>query len=201
MKKPARSLRILFADDEPEVRDYFQEMLTKLGHQVTLAPDGRQLVELARQARPDVVITDIMMPDMDGIQAAQEVNREQEVPVILVSAHHDKQLLARLSDEPVMAYLIKPIKEADVQTALAVAMLRFEQFQALRREARDLRQALEDRKLLERAKGAVMKRNGVDEQEAFRRMKKMASDNNRKLVDIAKSIVGAEDVFVQLDRT
>jgi response regulator NasT len=200
MIRTARSLRILFADDEAEVREYFQELLDRLGHQVTLVPNGRRLLESARAAPPDLIITDIMMPDVDGIQAAQEVNRDRDVPVILVSAYHDNALIDRLSNEPVMAYLIKPVKEEQVQTAIAVAMRRFEQFRSLRQESRDLRQALEDRKTLERAKGVVMRRNRVDEQEAFRRMKKMASDSNRKLIEVAQNILAAEDVFAHLDR-
>jgi response regulator NasT len=201
MSQAARPLRVLFADDDPEVREYFQELLTRLGHEVALAHNGRQLLELSRASAPDLIITDIMMPDMDGLQAAREVNREREVPVILVSAHHDADLLTRLGTDQVMAFLVKPVKEADVQTAIALARLRFDQFQALRQEARDLRQSLEDRKLLERAKGAVMKRLRVDEQEAFRKMKKLASDRNRKLIEVAQSILGADEVFGQLDRS
>jgi response regulator NasT len=201
MSSPGRPLRVLFADDDAEVREYFQEMLTRLGHEVVLARDGRQLVELSRTADPDLLITDILMPDVDGLQAASAVNRERDVPVILVSAHHDADLLARLDTDQVMAFLVKPVKQADVQTAIAVALRRFEQFQALRQETRDLRQALEERKLLERAKGSVMKRLRVDEQEAFRKMKKLASDRNRKLVEVAQSILAAEEVFGHLDRS
>jgi response regulator NasT len=200
MTKPARSLRILFADDDPEMREYFEELLTRLGHQVTLVASGAQLVEESRRTPPDLIITDIMMPDRDGIEAAREAAREREVPVILVSAHHDTETLARLGDDHVMAFLVKPVKEPDVRTAITLAMLRFEQFRAVSQEARDLRQALEDRKMLERAKGIVMRRLRVDEQEAFRRMKKMASDRNRKLVEVAQTILTAEEVFHHLDK-
>jgi AmiR/NasT family two-component response regulator len=201
MTTPARSLRILFADDDAEVRDYFQEILTRLGHQVALAQNGRQLVELSKVAEPDLIITDVMMPDLDGLQAAQAINRDRSVPIIVVSAHHDADLLSRLGTDELMAYLVKPVKEADVRTAIAVAMNRFEQLQTLRREKDDLRQALEDRKFLERAKGAVMKRLRADEQEAFRKMKKFASDTNRKLSEVAQIILEAEDVFARLDRS
>lgn len=201
MTKRKQSLRIVFADDDAEVREYFEEILTRLGHHVALAQNGRQLIEQCRTAKPDLIITDIMMPDMDGLQAAQRVCQERPVPIILVSAHHDAELLARLSTEHVQAFLIKPVKEPDVQTAVTLAMLRFEQFQSLRQEADDLRQALEDRKLLERAKGAVMKRMQVDEQEAFRRMKRVASDKNRRLIEIAQMIVAADEVYALLDRS
>jgi len=118
--------------------------------------------------------------------------------VILVSAHHDADLLQRAGAEPVMAYLVKPVKQADVESAIRLAMLRFEQFQTLHKEAATLRQALEDRKVIERAKGSVMKRLGVDEAEAFRRIKKLASDHNRKVVEVSQRVLSAEEVFREL---
>ena len=193
-------LRIVAADDERPMREYYQELLPRLGHQAVVAEGGRQLVELCRLLNPDLVITDIRMADLDGIQAAAEVSRGREVPVILVSAHHDAELQARAGQGPVMAYLIKPVKQADLETAINLAMTRFEQFRALRREAADLRQALEDRKLIERAKGVLMKRLRVEEQEAFRRLRKASADTNRKLVEVAREVVTAEDVFRQLDQ-
>ena len=123
-----------------------------------------------------MVITDIKMPDMDGIDAAAQIYRDAAVPVILVSAHHDPATVRRADAEYVMAYLVKPIKQADLEPAIAIALRRFGQFQALRKEAADLKQALEDRKLVERAKGAVMRRMRLDEQDAFRRPRKLASD-------------------------
>ena len=200
MSAPGRALRIAVADDERDVREYFQELLPRLGHQVTVAENGRQLAEHCRLFNPDLIITDIKMPDCDGIEAAVEVNRQREVPVILVSAHHDAELLARASTDHIMAYLIKPVRQADVEAAIAIAMNRFEQFQAVRREAADLRQALEDRKVIERAKGIVMKRLSVGEQEAFRRIQRLAIDRNRKLLEVARTILGSDEVFQQLER-
>jgi response regulator NasT len=188
------SLRIAVADDEPDMRDYFQKSLARLGHQVVVvAKNGRELVEQCRAARPDLVITDIKMPDMDGIDAANQLYRELPVPVILVSAFHDPELVARAESDHVLAYLVKPIKQTDLAPAIALAMRRFEQFEALRQEAADLRQALEDRKIIERAKGILMKRGSLDEQEAFRRLQKLASEKSRKLIDIAQMVVVAEE--------
>jgi response regulator NasT len=99
-----------------------------------------------------------------------------------------------------MAYLAKPVKPVDLQAAIRLALLRFGHFQALAKEAADLKQALEDRKVIERAKGAVMKRVGVDEEEAFRRLRKLASDSNRKLADVAQRVTSAEEVFRELDK-
>ena len=114
-------------------------------------------------------------------------------------AYHDPELFERAAADHVMAYLVKPIKQADLEPAIAMAMRRFEQFQALRREAADLRQALEDRKIIERAKGAVTRRVGVPEDDAYRLMHKMASDNNKKMVDVARQILTAEETFRSLE--
>src|SRR5947209_4083586 len=189
-----RPLRIAVADDERDVRDFFGEFLPPLGHTVVgTAADGRELIDLCRKEKPDLIIADIKMPETDGIDAARVVYRERPVPVILVSAYHDTTLLARAEAEHVLAYLVKPIKAADLAPAIGVATKRFEEFQALRQEADDLRQALEDRKVIERAKGVLMKRAGLEEAEAFRRMQKLASEKSRKLADIAAMILVAEE--------
>lgn len=195
-----RSLRIAVADDERDMRDFFQEFLPPLGHTVVaVATTGRELVERCRALRPDLVITDIKMPDMDGIEAASALCKDQPVPIILVSAYHDAKLLARAEEDHVLAYLVKPIKDTDLGPAITIALRRFEQFQALRRETADLRQALEDRKTIERAKGALMKRAALDESEAFRRMQKLASEKSRKLVEIAQMILVAEEAAQPLE--
>ena len=192
-----RGLRVAVADDERDMRDFFQEFLPPLGHTVVgAAATGEELVALCRAERPDLVITDIKMPDMDGIDAARAVCRERPVPVILVSAFHDQALLERAEEDAVLAYLVKPIKVADLVPAIGIALKRFEQFQALRREAADLRQALEDRKVIERAKGVLMKKAGLDEAAAFRRLQKLASDRNLKLVEIARILLTAEEAFL-----
>ena len=145
--------------------------------------------------RPDLVITDIKMPDMDGIDAAAQIYRNAPIPVILVSAYHDPEFIRRAEADHIMAYLVKPIKQADLEPAIGIAMRRFEQFQALRKETADLKQALEDRKVIEKAKGILMKKAGLDEHDAFRRLQKLASDKNRKLIDIAQMILTAEEAL------
>jgi response regulator NasT len=192
-----RSLRIAVADDEPDMLDYFRDTLTALGHEVvSLARTGRELVDGCRTTQPDLVITDIKMSDdIDGIEAAKTIYRECPVPVILVSAYHDPELIARAEADHILAYLVKPIKQADLETAIGIAIGRFEQFQALRKEASDLRQALEDRKVIERAKGLLMKVAKLDEQAAFQRLQKLASAKNLKLVDLARMILTAEEAL------
>jgi len=200
MSQRVRPLRIAVAEDERDVRLFLVELLSRLGYEVMVAAEGgRQLIEACRGTRPDLVITDVKMPDMDGITAAAEVNRVTPVPVILLTAHHDGDFLTRAGADHVMAYLSKPARPVDLQAAINLAMLRFGHFQALREEAASLRQALEDRKVVERAKGIVMRRLHLDEPEAFRRMRKFASDNNRKLPDVAQAVLAADEVFQTLE--
>jgi AmiR/NasT family two-component response regulator len=192
----SRALKIVVADDELDMRDYFQQILPLLGHQVVgVARTGRELVELCADTHPDLVITDIKMPDMDGIDAAAQIYRRAAMPVILVSAYHDPEFVRRAEADHVMAYLVKPIKQADLEPAIGIAMRRFEQFQALHKETADLKQALENRKIIEKAKGILMKKAGLDENDAFRRLQKLASDKNRKLIDIAQTILTAEEAL------
>jgi two-component system, response regulator PdtaR len=191
-----RSLKIAVADDERDMRDYFQQFLPLLGHEViAVAQTGKELVELCARARPDLVITDIKMPDMDGIDAATQIYRHAPVPVILVSAYNDPEFIRRAEADHILAYLVKPIKQADLEPAIAIAMRRFEQFEALRKETSNLKQALEDRKVIEKAKGILMKKAGLDEHDAFRRLQRLASDKNRKLIEIAQSILTAEEAL------
>jgi response regulator NasT len=197
----SQSLRVVVADDEEDMRDYFKKILPRLGHQVVgVAATGRDLVGQCRLTKPDLVITDIKMPEMDGIDAAVAIFRERPVPVILVSAYHDPDLIARAEADHILAYLIKPVKQANLEPAISLAMRRFEQFEALRQETVDLRQALEDRKLIERAKGVLMKKTKLDEQDAFRRLQELASEKNLKLAELARMIVTAEEALQLPDK-
>ena len=178
------------------MRDYYQKILPRLGHQlVAVAQTGRELIESCRTVRPDLVITDIKMPDMDGIDAATEICRVEPIPFILVSAYHHPKLFERAKGDHILAYLVKPTKQADLEAAIAIAVQRFEQFQTLRQEAADHRQALADRKVIERAKGLLMKKVGLDEEQAFLRLQKLARDRNQKLAEVALMIMGAEAAF------
>jgi response regulator NasT len=200
MSPSTRRLRIAAADDDRDTRQFFEMVLPHLGHEiVAVVSSGRELIECCRVTQPDLVITDIKMPDMDGIDAASEINRVRAVPFILVSAFQDAELLGRAGAEYVMAYLTKPVKPTDLAAALALAWTRFTQLQTARREAAELRQALEERKLVERAKGIVIRRMGLDEQEAFRRMRKLSSDRNLKLIQVARTVLAAEAVFMDLE--
>ena len=196
------SLRIAVADDEPDMRDFFERMLPLCGHQVvSLAETGRELVEHCRTLQPDLVITDIRMPDMDGIEAAQLISREHPLPIILVSAYHDPALIERAEADHVLAYLVKPISQAHLAPAIAVAVRRFEEMQALRKEASDLKQALTDRKVIEQAKGILMSVTGIDEKGAFRRLQELAAEKNLKLIEAAQTVLSLEKTLRPGDKS
>jgi AmiR/NasT family two-component response regulator len=195
-----KPLRIAVADDERDMRDYFARILPVLGHEVVaVAAHGRQLVEACAATDPDLVITDIKMGDgpeaIDGIEAAGRIFARRAVPVILVSAFHDPELVERAEQDHALAYLVKPIKQADLETAIALSMRRFAQFRALEQEATDLRQTLEDRKLIERAKGLLMRKMGLNEHEAFRRLQKISRERNMKLREIAQTMILSEEML------
>lgn len=191
-----RSLRIAVAEDEPLMQKYLEETLTLLGyHVVCLAGTGRELIERCKAVRPDLIITDIRLPELDGLSAVSTIYADEPIPIIVVSAFHEPDLLEKAERNHVLAYLVKPIKQADLEPAIAIAMSRFQEFRSMRQETDNLRQALEDRKIIERAKGLLMKRAGIDEPEAFRRLQKMARDRNQKLVEIAHIIVTAEEAY------
>jgi response regulator NasT len=189
-------MRILVADDEARMQAYYRTVLAAAGHEVVgVAGTGRELVEQCGKLNPDLVISDIKMPDMDGIEAAGQIYRTAAVPVILVSAHHEQELIDRALADHVMAYLVKPIKAAHLQPAIAIALRRFAEFEALRKETADLRQALDDRKVIEQAKRILMETARVDEPAAFRRLQKLASEKNRKLIDIARMVLTAHEAM------
>ena len=200
-QKTCRALRIVIADDEPRMQSYLRKVLPTLGHEVAgVAGTGRGLVEQCRTLNPDLVITDVKMPDMDGIEAAGEIYRMAALPVILISAHHDAELIERAEADHAMAYLVKPVKREHLEPAIAIAMSRFREFQALREDTESLRQALADRKIIEQAKGILMSNAHMDEPTAFRRLQKLASDKNRKLIDIAHMILTAKEALQPVDK-
>jgi response regulator NasT len=192
----AAGLRIAVADDDEDVLATLERMLEALGHRVVLrARTGRELVEHCVTAGADMIMTDIRMPDMDGLDAATIIYQRAPMPVILLSGYCDRELIQRAEENHVSAYLLKPITQAQLEPAIALASRRYEEFKALEKEAADLRQTLADRKVIERAKGLMMKHLGIDEEEAFRRLQKLASSKNQKLVDIAESILTAAEAL------
>lgn len=189
-------LRILVAEDDSLVALDLVEGLQGLGHEVVgSAATGTEAVRLARQLSPDLVMLDIKMPELDGLEAAAQITAIRPVPIIILSAHSNAELIERAAHLGVLAYLIKPVDVRELETTIRVAMSRFHEFQALRREIADLKEALETRKLVERAKGILMRRRNWTEEEAFRRLQKESQNQNRKIADIAQAIIAADSLL------
>lgn len=189
-------LRILIADDEAIRVMTLRTQLRALGFEVVAeATNGREAVELAARCEPDLAILDIKMPELDGIAAARQITAQRPIPVILLTAYSEPELVERATEAGVFAYLVKPVSEEDLLPTILLARARFEEFRLLQREVADLREALEARKIIERAKGILMKRLGISEAEAFRRMQVQSQKENKKLVEIARAIVTAHGVL------
>jgi len=187
--------RILIADDESIILMDLREMLTNLGYLIVgEASDGQSAVNMARELRPDLVVMDIMMPAMDGIEAAKLLTAERIAPVLLLTAYSQADLVDRAKEAGVVGYLVKPFRESNLAPAIEVTLARFEEFQALRKEVDDLKDNLETRKIVDRAKGILMTTQGLTEQDAFRRIQKMSMNIRRPMKEIAEAIVLASEV-------
>ena len=189
-------LRILIADDESIRLLSLRAQLAALGHRVVAeASTGEEAVALAASTQPDLAILDIKMPRIDGIEAAERITQARPIPIILLTAYSEAQLVERAAQANISAYLMKPVSEEDLLPALTLALTRFKQFQALRREVVDLREALEARKVIEKAKGILMRRLDLTEEEAFRRLQRQSQEGNRKLAQVAEAIVLADQML------
>lgn len=190
------SLRVLIADDESIRLLSLSSQLTALGHRVVAeATRGDEAVRLAAEEKPDLAILDIKMPVMDGIEAAERITQTRPIPIILLTAYSETQLVERAARANISAYLMKPVAEEDLLPAITLAFTRFKEFQTLRQEVVDLREALEARKVIEKAKGILMRRLDLSEEDAFKRLQKQSQDSNRRLAEVAQAIVVADQMF------
>jgi response regulator NasT len=190
------NMRILIAEDDSTVAHALQDEIESLGHAaVGIARTGTEAVRLSRELRPDAIIMDIKMPELDGLAATRQVLEQAPTPIIILTGHLDPELIEDASTAGAMAYLAKPVAPGELEAALQVARRRFAETQELRSEVANLQEALRVRKVVERAKGIIMRRLNLSEAEAFRRLQKHARDQNRKLGDIAQGIVDADQMI------
>ena len=182
--------RVIIADDESLVRLDLREALTELGYLVVgEVSDGQSAINMARELAPDVVVMDIKMPGLDGIEAAQVLTQEKVAPVVLLTAYSQKELIDRAKEAGVVGYLVKPFRETDLTPAIELALARFAEFRALEDEVGNLTEALETRKKVERAKGILMEKQGINEQEAFRKIQKMSMNTRKPMKEVAEAII------------
>lgn len=187
--------RVVIADDDPIIRMDLREMLNGLGYMVVgEAGDGQSAVNQARELRPDLVIMDIRMPEMDGIEAARTLTSEDIAPVLLLTAYSEPELVQRATQAGVIGYLVKPFREAQLGPAIDVTLSRFREFRQLRTELGNTREALEARKVIERAKGLLMERYNLSESDAFRRIQKRSMDTRKSMREVADAILLANEM-------
>lgn len=187
-----QSLRIVIADNESIIRMDLKELLEEAGHTVVgEAADGVKAIEQARKHRPDLVIMDIKMPEMDGIAAAKIISNEKIAPVLLLTAFSQKEIVDKAKDSGVLAYLVKPVKEANLFPAIEIALSRFQEFAELERELEEVKTSLETRKILDRAKGILMDAYNLSESEAYRRIQQYSMSKRKSIREVAEAIVEA----------
>jgi response regulator NasT len=181
-------MRILIADDESIIRMGLKSILQELGHEVLTAVNGRDALEMARRHHPDLAILDIKMPYTDGLQAAKTLARSQPMPILLLTAFSEQDLIDKATDLPIHGYLIKPVKPEELSAAITVASKRFLESQALQEEAKKLAEALKTRKLLDKAKAKLMA-TGMSEEEAYKTIQTKARNGRKTLRAIAREIL------------
>jgi AmiR/NasT family two-component response regulator len=187
---PSEPIRVLIAEDEALIRLDLREMLEEEGFSVIAeASDGEQAVSLATEHKPDLVICDIKMPKLDGIAAAAQITEARIAPVVILTAFSQRDLIERARDAGAMAYLIKPFQKRDLLPAVEMAISRFAEMRALEIEVTDLRERLEARKLIERAKGTLMSNHKMTEPEAFRWIQRAAMDNRTSMRAVAELVL------------
>ena len=183
-------LRLVIADDESIIRMNLRETLVGLGYLVVGdAGDGLSAIHLARELRPDLVIMDIKMPKLDGIQAAKVLTEEKIAPVLLLTAYSDRELVDRAREAGVVNYIVKPFREAELLPAIEIALARFAEFNTINKELGDLKDTMETRKLVERAKGVLMDTQGLKEQDAFRKIQQLSMNTRKSMSEIAQAIL------------
>jgi two-component system, response regulator PdtaR len=183
-------MKILVAEDETIIRLDLRDLLVRSGFDVVAeARDGEEAVALAREYAPDLAILDVKMPRLDGIEAARRILDERPIPIVMLTAYGQDELVSRAVEAGVFGYLVKPFREADLLPAIRTARARHEELSAIRDQAESLAEALAARKSIERAKGLLMEREGLSEQEAFARLRKASQISGRPLRVIAEAVV------------
>jgi len=189
MTDPKSKTRVLIAEDDAIIRMDLKEMLEEEDYEVLEAGDGAAAVQLARDEQPSLVILDIKMPVMDGLAAAQKISEERLAPVLILTAYSQRELVERAAQIGAMAFLVKPFQKQDLLPAIEIAKGRYQQLASLADEVGDLTERLESRKQVERAKGVLIDRYGMNEGDAFRFLQQAAMDRRLSMREVAEAIL------------
>jgi AmiR/NasT family two-component response regulator len=183
-------VRVLIAEDETIIRLDLRTLLERAGFEVCAeARDGEEAVALARETEPEVAVLDVKMPRLDGIEAARRILDERPIPIVMLTAYGQDELVSRAVEAGVFGYLVKPFREQDLLPAIHAARARHEELAALREEAESLSEALAARKVIERAKGLLMSKENLSEEEAFARLRKASQVSGRPLRVVAEAVL------------
>jgi len=191
-----RSLRVVVVEDDDVIRQSLVQALERsLGHQVVgQAATGLEMVEVVLETTPDVVVFDVHLPQRNGLDALREIFEQHQLAAVAITADRDPDLVKKASHEQVLAYLIKPVEPLQLGPAITIALARFEQINQLASENARLQKSLENRKLIERAKGVLMRRHRWTEAEAFRRLQRGAMDRRTTMAELARQILDGKEV-------
>lgn len=190
------AVRVVVAEDEQLTRELLVEQLKQLNHIVVgEATTGAEAVQVTVEKEPDLVILDIQMPEMTGIEAAKSIMESRPTALLFLTGHAEEELVEQAVELGAFGYLLKPFRKQELGPAIEVAIKRFGEFRSKDREVSDLKEALETRKLIERAKGILMERQNISEAEAFRRIHFMARNQNKTMKEVAQSVIMAADIL------
>jgi response regulator NasT len=192
----AAALKVVVVEDDPAVRLFFKEILERqCGHQVVgEAATGADMVRALQSLAPDLVVFDIHLPGLNGLDALRQIYQERLLAAVAVTGDRDQNLLRRATEEHVLAYLVKPVTADQLAAAVLVAWARFQELRTLAEENASLKQTLQNRKVIERAKGVLMKRHRWSEDEAFRRLQRAAMSRRKTMVELAQAILNGVEV-------
>lgn len=190
------TIRILIAEDNELVSLTLEEQIKGLGYDVIgIARNGVEAVDLARRLRPDLILMDFRMPEMDGAEAAKRIQNTHPTPVIMLTAYADYDTIHKAEEAGILSYLVKPVDEHELPPAISIALARFKDMQELNSKVVELEESLEARKLIERAKGILMQRLHLNERDAYERLRQRAREKRTKMKDIAQAIIEAEELL------
>jgi response regulator NasT len=183
-------MRVLIADDEALIRMGLRTMLEDKGHKVVgAATDGASAIQMARTEKPDVILLDIKMPGMDGLEAARKIMHERPTPIVMLTAFSQRELVNEAKDASVFGYLVKPVKEDLLDATLDLAVTRFKEWQKLQKEMQDLEKSLAARQVVEKAKFLLMEKQGLTEQQAFNKIHRTSRSRRVTMQQVAQEIL------------